>query len=137
MNGVERKWCKRCLVEKPASAFHKHRGRPDGLQHWCKRCLLMQLKALRAAREVAKVKERAEEIGTRVELGKACRQCGQPKPLAEFSVDSRKPDGRCAILASGLAPVRRAAWAKYRARKTLPRGGHVSTDPPPGVEDAP
>lgn len=132
MSVVTKKRCRRCLVEKPASAFHKHQGRPDGLQHWCKRCLLLQLQALRVVRSVAKVNERREEIQARVELGKACGHCCQVKPLVDFSTDSRKPDGRKSTCKDCAAPARREAWAKYRAKgKATAKSGHVSNDPAP------
>lgn len=37
-NVVDRKFCRNCRRELPASSFHKHSKRPDGLQDHCKEC---------------------------------------------------------------------------------------------------
>jgi hypothetical protein len=128
MNVVIKKRCARCLVEKPANAFHKNSSRPDGLQTWCKRCLLTQQKAAHAARSIGKVNARRIEIQARPELGKVCCNCGLVKPLSEYGKDRRKQDGRQARCASCAAPGRRAAWARYRAKKSSL--GYVSKNEP-------
>jgi hypothetical protein len=104
---VSKKRCKRCLAEKPASAFHTHNGSPDGLQSWCKRCLLRQQRLARAASAVARTVQHREETLARVEHGKACLHCEVVKPLPEFGVDRRKPDGRQSTCKACAAPARR------------------------------
>lgn len=121
---IERKRCKRCLSEKPASAFHKHQGSGDGLQTWCKRCLLRQQRLARAARTVAKAVKRKAEISGRAQQGKACSCCGTVKLLPDFGADKRRPDGRQSVCKSCAAPARREACAKYRAKRSAV--GHVS-----------
>lgn len=114
---VTKKRCKRCLAEKPASAFHKHHGTADGLQIWCKRCLLRQQRLARAERTVAKAVARKAEISCRAEIGKPCGHCGRVKALEEFVVDRRKPDGHGSTCKACAAPARREAWTKYRAKQ--------------------
>jgi hypothetical protein len=125
---AQKKRCARCLVEKPTSDFHKHHSRRDGLQDWCKRCQRVNDAAKRAALSVAKVIARRQEIRSRAQLGKACGHCGVVKPLDEFTVDRRKPDGRKSTCRPCEAPARRDAWARYRAKQlpgveTCPDGG--------------
>lgn len=124
---VSKKRCRRCLAEKPASAFHRHQGSSDGLQSWCKRCLLRQQRLARAVRTATSQAARRQEIAERAEHGKACSSCAATKPLAEFGADARKPDGRQSVCLVCAAPGRRKAWAKYRAKPAS--CGDVSTMP--------
>jgi hypothetical protein len=111
------KRCQRCLILKPLAAFHNKRRAPDGLQTWCRVCQRRASALQRAAAQAEKSWQRRLEILARAERGKACCRCGVVQPLENFAVDRRKPDGRASCCASCAAPGRRAAWARYNAKK--------------------
>jgi len=123
---VALKRCPRCGKEKLPRAFHKNGAAADGLQDWCKRCTLTYQKQARAAATVARIVARINEMAARAELGKTCCRCGAIKPLFDFGIDSRKPDGRKSTCKPCAAPGRRAAWATYRAKGA--GSGYVSTN---------
>ena len=93
------KTCRLCSVTLPASCFHRHTGRKDGLAEWCVDCVRARGAARAAPARAAP-------------LSKICRTCGAAKAASAFRSNARSRDGlagSCAACSAAAAGARRAA----------------------------
>ncbi|KAK9813309.1 hypothetical protein WJX72_012340 [[Myrmecia] bisecta] len=100
---VERKVCRRCHVEKPATEFPRKQTSTDGIDCHCKAC------HCRATQQ--RVQRRGIQPMPTVEV-KLCGLCGVNKPADSFFRDRNKPDGlkaRCKECENTNGRVKRKA----------------------------
>lgn len=94
------KYCPACQQVKPLDAFYNS---PTGTSGWCRDCSRrkareryvqqsQQRQALRSANRANREQQRRARIEAITD--KECRRCGERKPVADFSVNSKSADGR-------------------------------------------
>jgi len=94
------KTCSVCHESKPLEDFYRQRNSPDGRNYTCKTC-----SRARSASWKAENPERVKEIAERGNAKpgthepamtgeKTCNACHEAKPVTEFYVQRRSPDGR-------------------------------------------
>lgn len=104
MEFVKTKTCNRCEVEKPASEYHKDRGKPDGLYGICKPC--------------------RKDLSTLSRPSfKKCTGCSETKPADAFHRSAKDADGlksRCKACRAGEKRdyEREKARSRYYANRT-------------------
>jgi hypothetical protein len=80
-DGVREKYCPKCAVFKPTSAFHKSAARPDGLSAYCGRCRTACVVAYRQTTHGRSVRRKYDKTGNGRNAIKAYAQSESGKAM--------------------------------------------------------
>lgn len=106
---METKSCSRCRETKPLADFYRKEGRPTS---WCRACTLAEVKQRYRSKH-------PEPPPYQPPTEKACKKCGETKPIGQYHRRRSAKDGRqtiCGTCATAIALAFNQSHPEYHRR---------------------